>query len=96
VFAEAAEAAKLDAAKLLAAAEHSAYDTSVDADQKLAESLGVSAVPTYFVNGRRIPGVVSPAEFRAIVSQELELARRVKRNGAGDVAELACGARALK
>jgi protein-disulfide isomerase len=96
VFAAAAEASKLDLAKLLAAAEQSAHDTSVDADQKLAEALGVSAVPTYYVNGRQIAGVVSAAEFRAVVSEELELARRVKKNGAGDVAELACGARAVK
>jgi protein-disulfide isomerase len=96
VFEAAAEASKLDLAKLLLAAEQSAHDTSVDIDQKLAESLGVSAVPTYFVNGKRIPGVVSPVEFRAVVSEELDLARRVKRNGAGDVAELACGARVPK
>ncbi len=95
-FTAAAEATKLEPEKLLAAAEQSAHDKSVDADQKLAESLGISAVPTYYVNGRQIAGVVSAAEFRAVVNEELELARKVKKNGAGDVAELACGAHAVK
>ena len=48
------------------------------------------------MNGRRIAGVVGIAEFRAIVAEELELARRVRKNGAGAVAELACGAHAVK
>jgi protein-disulfide isomerase len=97
IFDRAAEATKLDLGVLRAEADQSAFDGSVDADRRLAESLGVAdAVPTYFVNGRRVPGVVPRAEFQAIVREELELARRVKRNGAGDVAELACGARAVK
>jgi protein-disulfide isomerase len=97
IFDRAADATKLDLGALRAAADQSAHDTSVDADRRLAESLGVAdAVPTYFVNGRRVAGVVPRAEFMAIVREELELARRVRRNGAGAVAELACGARAVK
>jgi protein-disulfide isomerase len=96
VFAEAAEAAKLDLVALRAAAEKSAHDTTVDADGRLAETLGVSAAPTYFVNGRRLPGVVALPEFQTLVTEELSLARRVRKNGAGDVAELACGAHAVK
>jgi protein-disulfide isomerase len=96
VFSRAAEVAKLDLGRLREAAERSAHDTSVDADGKLAEALGVSAAPTYFVNGRRIAGVLALPQFQAVVAEELELARRVRRNGAGDVAELACGAHATK
>lgn len=97
IYARAAQAAKLDGDVLRTAADRSAHDGSIDADRRLAETLGVEgAVPTYFVNGRRIPGVVSVAEFQAVVAEELALARRVKKNGAGSVAELACGARALK
>ena len=97
VFARAAESAKLDPERLRSAADRAAHDGSVDVDRRLAEALGVSeAAPTYFVNGRRVAGVVGLAEFRAIVAEEAELARRVKRNGAGAVAELACGARAVK
>jgi protein-disulfide isomerase len=97
IFDRAADATKLDLGALRAAADQSAYDTSVDADRRLAEALGVAdAVPSYFVNGRRIAGVVPRAEFLGIVREELELARRVRKNGAGEVAELACGARALK
>ncbi len=96
VFTRAAEAAKLDVTTLRSEAERSAHDSSVDADGRLAEALGVSAAPTYFVNGRRVPGVLGLPEFLGLVGEEIELARRVKRNGAGAVAELACGARAVK
>jgi len=97
IFTRAAESVTLDPERLRTAADRAAHDSSVDADRRLAEMLGVSeAAPTYFVNGRRIPGVVGIAEFRAIVTEELELARRVRKNGAGAVAELACGARAVK
>jgi protein-disulfide isomerase len=96
IFGRAAEGSKLDAERLRTAADRAAHDSSVDADRRLAEALGVSeAVPSYFVNGRRVAGVLGLVEFRAIVAEELALARRVRRNGAGDVAELACGARAV-
>jgi protein-disulfide isomerase len=97
IYAKAAAAAKLDADMLRTAADRSAHDANVDADRRLAETLGVAdAAPSYFVNGRRIAGVVSLAEFQSVVAEELALARRVKKNGAGSVAELACGARAVK
>jgi protein-disulfide isomerase len=97
IFTRAAQGAKLDPERLRTAADRAAHDDAIAADRRLAESLGVAeAAPTYFVNGRRIAGVESPAGFRAILAEELELARRVRKSGAGDVAELACGARALK
>jgi protein-disulfide isomerase len=97
VFTRAAEALGLDVGKLREAADRAAHDASLEADRRLAESLGVSdAVPTYFVNGRRIAGVIALAEFQKVVREELELSRRVRRNGAGDVFELACGAHAVK
>jgi protein-disulfide isomerase len=91
-FARAAERAKLDPAVLLAAAESGAHEARINADLELARALGLTGAPTYFVNGRKIPGAISAGELEAIVRTELSLARRVREKGAGRVPELACAA----
>jgi protein-disulfide isomerase len=89
----AAGRAGLDATKILEAARGGANDASIDRDVKLAERLGISGAPTYFVNGQKIPGALPEGELRALVERELMLARRVRSQGAGLVGELACGVR---
>jgi protein-disulfide isomerase len=91
-LARAAERAKLDLAALLAAAEGGAHEAQILEDLELARALGLTGAPTYFVNGRKIPGAVSAGELEAIVRTELALARRVRAKGAGSVADLACAA----
>jgi protein-disulfide isomerase len=88
----AASRMRLDPAALLAAAEGGAHDARIAADLELAKTLGLTGAPTYFVNGRKIPGAISAAELDAIVRAELALARRVRAKGAGSVPELACNA----
>jgi protein-disulfide isomerase len=88
----AAARVRLDLAALLAAAEGGAHDARIAADLELAKTLGLTGAPTYFVNGRKIPGAVSAAELEAIVRTELALARRVRAKGAGSVPELVCNA----
>jgi protein-disulfide isomerase len=83
----------LDAAKILDAARSGANDAVIESDIKLAEELGISGAPTYFVNGQKIPGALPEAELRALVERELALARRVRGQGAGLVADLSCGVR---
>jgi protein-disulfide isomerase len=89
----AAERAGLEVGALVAAARTTAHDPAIDADLALARRLGVSGAPTYFVNGRKIPGALTFAELEALLREELALARRVKAQGAGSVADLACGQR---
>jgi len=95
-FARAAESAGLDLAHLTVEAENPLHEAALRRDLDLARDLDVSAVPTYFVNGRRVDGVLPVGELRALVDREIALARRVRKNGAGSVAELACGARAIR
>jgi protein-disulfide isomerase len=91
-LARAAERVRLDLASLIAAAEGGAHDARIAADLELSRSLGLTGAPTYFVNGRKIPGAVSAAELESIVRAELALARRVRAKGAGSVPELICNA----
>jgi protein-disulfide isomerase len=91
-LARAADRVRLDLAALLAAAEGGAHDARIAADLELARSLGLTGAPTYFVNGRKIPGAVTAGELEQIVRTELTLARRVRAKGAGSVPELVCNA----
>jgi protein-disulfide isomerase len=86
--------AGLDGSQILSAAHDGTFDASIDTDVKLAESLGISGAPTYFVNGQKVDGALSEPELRALVDKELALGRRVRTQGAGAVSELACGVRA--
>jgi protein-disulfide isomerase len=83
----------LDATTLVSVARGGAYDAEIDRDVKLGESLAVSGAPTYFVNGQRIAGALPEPELRALFERELSLGRRVRAQGGGLVAELACGVR---
>ncbi len=90
-LAQALTHAGLDAAALLAASKAGSYDATLDGDIQLAEKLGVSGAPTYFVNGHKVPGALPVAELSALLGREIALARRVRAQGAGNVADLACG-----
>ena len=46
-------------------------DSAVKASMKQAESVGVEATPTLFVNGEKIDGAVPPAELRAALDRAL-------------------------
>jgi len=88
---QALKSAGVDAAALLAASKAGGYDASLETDLRLAEKLGVSGAPTYFVNGHKVPGALPPGEFAALLGREVALARRVRGQGGGAVSELACG-----
>ncbi len=89
----AASRAGLDLDALLGPARDGAHDATVDADAALARKLGVTGAPTYFVNGRKVPGALSPAELETLLKGEIRLARRVRSLGSGAVSLLACGER---
>jgi protein-disulfide isomerase len=83
----------LDTAKILSAAHDRTYQVNIEQDLRLAEELGLAGAPTYFVNGQKVAGALPEPELRALVDKELALGRRVRTQGAGLVAELACGVR---
>jgi len=49
-------------------------DDAIKASMHEADSLGVSAAPTMFVNGQEIDGVVSASEFRTVLDAALQQA----------------------
>jgi protein-disulfide isomerase len=46
-------------------------DSAVKASMKEAESVGVEATPTMFINGEKIDGAVPPSELRAALDRAL-------------------------
>ena len=50
--------------------------TEVKADAALGAPLGVKSTPTFFINGRRIPGGLPAAAFEAAI--ELEIRRQTE------------------
>jgi protein-disulfide isomerase len=89
----AAERSGLDVTALLAAARGTTHDTAIDGDLALGRKLGVTGAPTYFVNGRKVPGALSSPELEALLREELALARRVRAQSGSSVLDLACGER---
>ncbi|HYG33339.1 MAG TPA: thioredoxin domain-containing protein [Clostridia bacterium] len=45
--------------------------TAIERDMSIAQENGVSGTPTMFVNGRRIVGVKTPAQMRALITAAL-------------------------
>ncbi len=53
----------------------------IDGDIMLAKSLGVTGVPTFFINGRRLSGAQPYAKFESVVEDELSHAKRLVASG---------------
>lgn len=58
-----------------------AHHTSLDDDHALASSLGVTATPVFFVNGRKVVGAQSVDKFKTLIDSELAFARAYVANG---------------
>jgi protein-disulfide isomerase len=93
-LAKAVTSAHLDADALLEEAKRRSYDSSIDIDVKLADELGLTGAPTYFVNGSKLPGALPEAELKFFIEGELAIARRVRAQTGATVHDLACGTRA--
>lgn len=82
----------LDPGGLLAEAQRGAHDASIDADLALGKRLGVSGVPTYFVNGVRKEGLLSLAELEQLVKSELAIGKHLSSIGRGAIEQEVCSA----
>ena len=58
-----------------------ALHKSIIDDQALAASLGVTATPVFFVNGRKLVGARSVDAFTKIIDAELAIARNLVAQG---------------
>src|SRR3989454_7406156 len=68
---ELGKAGGLDVARLQECLAGKQSQEAVDADVKEATALGVSSTPTFFVNGRKLSGALSPADFKQAIDREL-------------------------
>lgn len=68
----AAEAIGLDKNKFLLCLEKEQYKKDIEQDLRDALSMGVNGTPTYFVNGVKVVGVLSIAEWDKIIIQFLK------------------------
>ncbi|HYD51489.1 MAG TPA: thioredoxin domain-containing protein [Gemmatimonadaceae bacterium] len=66
-----AREAGLDAARFAGCVRDPRTRAEVEALRRTAAQLGVRAAPTFLVNGHRVEGAVSLAEFRAVVGAAL-------------------------
>lgn len=76
-----ASALRLNAAAARAAVASHKHAAAIEADGQLAESVGVSATPTFFVNGRKLEGAKPIADFRALIEEVLPAAEDLSRRG---------------
>jgi protein-disulfide isomerase len=76
-----ARALGLDVGRFSAALSDPAIQARVDADAKLADSLGVRGTPTFFVNGRRLVGAQPLERFVAVIDEERARAEEKLRAG---------------
>jgi protein-disulfide isomerase len=53
----------------------------VDRDRDIANAVGATGTPTFFINGRLLKGAQPVAAFRDLIDQEIKEAQRVNRRG---------------
>ena len=73
IYAELAAAAKLNVAEFKQCFDRQDSLLDVAADQKEGVDLRIEGTPTFFINGRPLPGVPSAEVFYEIIDQELAL-----------------------
>ncbi len=71
----------LDMAKFSKDMDDPKLKDEVLADQKLANSVGASGTPTFFVNGRQLVGAQPFEKFKALIDEELKAADAMIKGG---------------
>ena len=66
-----AQPAGLDVPRFRAAIDQGAYRAQVDADKAAAAELQITGTPSFLINGHRIVGLRSPADFRVVLDRLL-------------------------
>lgn len=71
----------LDVARVRTAIDLRTHAASITAGQELAQQLGATGTPTFFINGRLLTGAQPITAFREIVDDELVRARQLEAAG---------------
>ena len=77
----AAQAAKLDMTAFRKALDEKLHESRIRRDQALVNGLGANGTPTFFVNGRKIPGAVPYETFKTVIEEELAKAEALVKSG---------------
>ncbi len=78
---QAATQVGLDVAKVRDAIKAGKYKDRIERDQKLVQSVGAPATPSFFVNGRKLAGAQPFEAFKAVVDEELAKAQALVASG---------------
>ncbi len=78
---EYAKAVGLDMNRYRADMDGHAHQKRIEADQRLANSIGARGTPAFFINGRNVRGAVPYEEFKRIIDEEVARANRVLKTG---------------
>jgi protein-disulfide isomerase len=71
----------LDRAKVKDALAKDKFKAPIEADQALADDLGASGTPQFYVNGRRLEGAQPFEKFRALIDEEVKKAEGLRAKG---------------
>ncbi len=78
---KATQDAGLDVTRMKAALASSRHKERIDRDQRLVQSVGAPATPSFFINGRKLAGAQPFENFKTIVEDELRRAEAAVREG---------------
>lgn len=76
-----AQQAGLNMAQLRAALDNNEHQAVITAQQQLAQGLGASGTPSFFINGRNVRGAQPFEAFKAVIDEELAKARALVERG---------------
>ncbi|MCA9535114.1 MAG: thioredoxin domain-containing protein [Myxococcales bacterium] len=65
----------LNMAQLRAALDNNEHQALITSQQQLAQGLGASGTPAFFINGRNVRGAVPFEQFKSVIDEELAKAR---------------------
>ena len=72
---------RIDMARFRAALDNHVHRQTVEADQQLARSLGLTSPPNVFINGRRVAGIQPFDRYESVITEELARAREQRASG---------------
>ncbi|HEX9049973.1 MAG TPA: thioredoxin domain-containing protein [Anaeromyxobacter sp.] len=78
---KAAQEAGVDVAKVRDAIKTGKYKDRIERDQRLVQSVGAPATPSFFVNGRKLAGAQPYEAFKVLVDEELAKAQALVSTG---------------
>ncbi len=72
----------VDSGKVSTAILTKKWASTIDADDKLGDSVGAAGTPTFFINGRQIIGAQAYAMFKTVIDEEIIAAKAALARGA--------------